>query len=119
MRRTIISSLVAVGLSLTSVLPALASPAQIFGKWIEEGPNGAEMVTEFTPTTISSYGLDPSGKRVGKANQFSVTYKDVGGSTIQVNFQTGGGILVHVQDKDTIIMEFPGVGTHTMTRDNP
>jgi hypothetical protein len=120
MRRTITLGLAAFGLMLGLSLPAMADPAQIFGKWIEEGPNGTEMVTEFTATAVSSYGLDQSGKRVGDTNRFAVTYKDVGPSTIQVNFQTGGGgILLHIQDKDTIVMEFPGAGTHTMTRDIP
>lgn len=119
MRRTVSLSLAVIGLALGLTLPADASPARILGKWVELGPNGTEMVTVFTPTSISSYGLDQSGRRVGKDNRFPVTYKDVDPSTIQVNFQTGGGILVHIQDKDTIVMEFPGVGTHTMTRDNP
>jgi hypothetical protein len=119
MWRTIILGLLALGLALTPALPALADPSQIFGKWVELGPNGAEMVTEITATTISSYGLDEAGRRVGKDNKFPVTYKDLNPSTIQVNFQSGGGILVHIQDKDTIVMDFPGVGTHTMTRDNP
>ena len=119
MRRGIIVSLVAVGLSLTSALPALANPAQIFGKWVEQGPNGTEMIAEFTPTTISSYGINQSGQRVGEGKRFPATYKDIDRSTIEVDVRTGDKIILHIRDADTIDMEFPGVGTHTMTRDNP
>jgi hypothetical protein len=119
MRRAIVLSIIIVGLGSGLASQANANPAQIYGRWVEEGSNGAEMVTEFTARSISSYGLDPSGNRVGKDNRSPVTYKDVDPSTVQVNFQTGGGLLVHIQDKDTITVDFPGMGSRMMTRDNP
>ena len=119
MRRAIVLSLVAVGLSLTSALPVLANPTQIFGKWVEQGPNGTEMVTEFNATTISSYGLDQFGQRVGNSNRFPVTYKELNASTIEVDTAAGDKIILHIRNTDAIDMEFPGVGTHALTRDNP
>ena len=119
MRRAIILSLAAAGLALGLTGPAGASPAQIFGKWVEQGPNNTEMVAEFTPTTISSYGINQSGQRVGDGKRFPATYKDIDRSTIEVDVRTGDKVILHIRDADTIDMEFPGVGTHTMTRDSP
>jgi hypothetical protein len=119
MLRTITLGLAAIGLMLGLPLPAVANPAQIFGKWVETGPNGTEMVTEFTAKTASSYGLDQFGQRVGNSNRFPVTYKDIDPATIEVDTQTGDKILLHIRSADTIDMEFPGQGMHMMTRDNP
>jgi hypothetical protein len=119
MRRAIALGLGVVGLALGAGIADAASPGQIFGKWVETGPNGTEMITEFTGTTISSYGLDQFGKRIGNTSRFAVTYKDIDPSTIQVDTSAGDKILLHIRDADMIDMEFPGVGTHTMTRDNP
>ena len=117
MRRAIALGFAYVGLGLT--LPAHANPSQIFGKWIEQGPNGTEMVAEFTPTTITSYGLNESGQRVGEGKRFRATYKNIDASTIEVDISTGDRVILHLHDTDSLDMEFPGVGTHTMTRDNP
>ena len=119
MRRTITLGLAAIGLTLGLSLPAMADPAQIFGKWVEMGPNCTEMVTEFNAKTISSYGLDQFGQRVGNTNRFPVTYKDIDPSTIEADTATGDKILLHIRSADTIDMEFPGVGMHMMSRDNP
>lgn len=119
MWRVIALGLGVVGLALGSSFPAAADPAQIFGKWVEEGPNNTEMVTEFTATSARSYGLDQFGQRVGNSNKFSVTYKNLNPSTIEVDTATGDKILLHIRDANTIDMEFPGVGMHLMTRDNP
>ena len=48
-----------------------------------------------------------------------MTYKDLNPSTIEVDSRTGDKIILHIRDKNTIDMEFPGVGMHMMTRDNP
>src|SRR5271168_3989598 len=120
MRRTFILrigilALGAIGLTLASAVPVAADPARIFGKWVETGPNGTEMVTEFNARTILSYGLDQSGRRVGDNNRFPVTYKDLDSSTVEVDTRTGDRILLHIRDANLIDMEFPGVGTHTLT----
>jgi hypothetical protein len=107
------------GSALSPTCSGAASPSQILGKWVETGPNGTEMVTEFTTRTISSYGLDQSGKRVGDSKRFPVTYRVIDASTIEADTGAGDRILLHIRGADMIDMEFPGVGTHTMTRDNP
>jgi hypothetical protein len=117
MQRAIALGFAVVGLGLT--LPAAADPSRIFGKWVEQGPNGTEMIAEFTPTTISSYGINQAGQRVGEGRRFPATYRDLNSSTIEVDVRTGDKVILHIRDADTIDMEFPGVGTHTMTRDNP
>ena len=124
MRRTVIPKIGilgigVIGLTLVSAFPAAADPARIFGRWVETGPNGTEMVTEFNARTILSYGLNQSGKRVGDGSRFPVTYKDLDPSTIEVDTRAGDKILLHLRDTNMIDMEFPGVGTHTLTRDNP
>jgi hypothetical protein len=119
MQRTIALGLGIIGLALGPAFPAAADPAQIFGKWVETGPNNTEMIAEFTATSARSYGLDQFGQRVGNSNRFSVTYKTLDPSTIEVDTPTGDRILLHIRDVNTIDMEFPGVGMHLMTRDNP
>jgi len=120
MRRTIVLGLSAMALASSLALgPAAADPARIFGKWVETGPNGTEMVTEFTATSAWSYGLDQFGKRVGNSNRFPVTYKDVDPSTVEVDTSAGDKIILHIRSADTIDMEFPGAGMHMLTRDNP
>jgi hypothetical protein len=94
---------------------AASDPNQIIGKWIERFPNGSGMVTEFTATTISSFGVDASGKQGAPPQTTKVTYKDLGDS-IGVNFAGGGGILVLVKGPNNIVLDFPGMGAHQLMR---
>jgi hypothetical protein len=100
---------------LTTVAHA-ADPKLVFGRWIEKFPNGNGMVTEFTPTQMLSYTVDAYGQRTKSVGQLAVTYKDLDPTTIGVDFQGGGGIMLVVKDKDSILMDFPGMGAHTLTR---
>lgn len=90
-------------------------PAQLFGKWVEKLSNGAQMVTEFTPTSISFYGVDPSGKPGTASKPQDVTYRDLG-DTIAIEFKGGGGIMALIKDHDSMVLIFPGMGSHPLTR---
>jgi hypothetical protein len=91
-------------------------PNTIFGRWIEKFPNGAGMVTDFTLQSMQSYSVDPAGKRLKDVGKFAVSYRNLGRSTIAIDFQGGGGVMVLVKDRDTIILDFPGMGAHTLKR---
>ncbi len=102
----------------------------LIGKWVEKFANGNGMLTEFTETTISSASIDARGKIRPVGAPASITYKPLGynkemGDGYAVDFvpqngmSGGGGILVYLKDSNTILMDFPGVGVHHMTRLKP
>jgi hypothetical protein len=91
-----------------------SDPAQLIGKWVEHLRNGAAMIVEFTPTAISFYAVDPSGKRTSEPKPQEVTCKDLG-ETIAIEFKGGGGIMAMMKDQQSMILDFPGVGAHRLT----
>jgi hypothetical protein len=95
-----------------------ADPTQLMGKWVEQLRNGAAMITEFTPTTISFYAVDPSGKPNTEPKPQEVTYKDLG-QTIAIEFKGGGGVMATITDRQSIVLLFPGMGSHLLTRVQP
>jgi hypothetical protein len=103
-------------LLLYAVAASAADPNPILGQWIERFPNGRGMVTEFKPDSMESYIVDPSGKRLKDVGNFSVTYKNLDPSTIGINFKGGGGVMVIIKDSDTLILDFPGMGDHTLKK---
>jgi hypothetical protein len=103
-----------VALLFASVARA-TEPSQLFGKWIEKLPSGAQMVTEFMPTSISFYPVDRSGKAGAKSKPQDVTYRDLG-QTIAIDFRGGGGIMAIIKDRDSAVLIFPGMGSHSLTR---
>jgi hypothetical protein len=90
-------------------------PSELFGKWAEKFRNGAQMVTEFTPTSISYYPVDASDKPGTASKPQDVTYRDLG-ETIAIDFKGGGGIKAMIKDHDSMVLIFPGMGSHTLTR---
>jgi hypothetical protein len=95
-----------------------ADPTQLIGKWVEHLRNGAAMITEFTPTTISFYAVDPSGKPSIEPKPQEVTYKDLG-ETIAIEFKGGGGLMAMMKDRQSMVLIFPGMGSHSLTRVQP
>ena len=99
--------------------PAFAAdPKVIFGSWIERAPEGGGMVTVFTATTISSYGVNAAGQMVTPPMTGEVTYRDLGPS-IGVDFKGGGGLLVAVRGPAAITLDFPDAADHDLTRWTP
>jgi hypothetical protein len=95
-----------------------ADPTQLIGKWVEHLRNGAAMITEFTPNTISFYAVDPSGKPNTEPKPQEVTYKDLG-QTIVIEFKGGGGLMAMMKDQQSMVLIFPGMGSHSLTRVQP
>jgi hypothetical protein len=94
-----------------------ADPNLILGRWIEKFPNGTGMVTEFTARSLESYTVDATGQRAKDVGKFAVSYRSLDASTVGVDFQgSAGGVLVLVKDHDTIVLDFPGTGAHTLKR---
>jgi len=103
-------------LGLLFTQAAMASdPAQIFGKWVQKLKNGASMIIEFTPTTISFYAVDQSGNQKSQPNMQEITYRDLGES-ISIDFKGGGGIMAIVKDQQTVVIDFPGLTAFEVTR---
>ena len=74
------------------------------------------MVTEFSASSISSFPVDQNGKPVAAANKMTVSYKDLGGPNVAINFNGGGGIMVMQKSATEITLDFPGVGAHELTK---
>lgn len=108
---------------ISSLMATLSQPSgaadvsQLLGKWgTEKSANGNAMVFELTPTTISSYGIDSSGKRLGEVTPTrGVSYKDLG-DTVAIEFKDGSGITASIKDSKTIVLILPGIGTRQLTR---
>jgi hypothetical protein len=108
----------AFALSLTLISSRGAGAADInllFGRWIEKFENGTGMVTEFTPTTISSVPMDASGNPAEAPTMMEVSYRDLGDS-IAIEFKGGGGLMALVKDRQTMLLIFPGMGSHQFSR---
>ena len=73
------------------------------------------MITVFSPTSISTFAetKDHQIKPIGQPQ--AVTYQALKDS-INVDFKGGGGIVVILKDHDHASMLFPGMGSHTLTR---
>jgi hypothetical protein len=112
-------ALVVVALGMLSADPANAADlAQLVGKWMEKLPKGGAMVTEFTPTSISFYGVDPNGKPNPGSKPQDVTDRDLG-QTIAIDFKGGGGIMAMMKDQNSMVLIFPGMGSHSLSRMQP
>ncbi len=106
----------AVVLSALTMSANAAEPDAIFGRWIEKFPNGNGLVTEFSASQMVSYGVDYFGRRGRNVGQYYVTYKNLGPSTVSVEFQGGGGVMLAIKDSKTIMMDLPGMGAHLLKR---
>jgi hypothetical protein len=111
--------LIAVGLLFARAAGA-TDQSRLIGKWVENFPSGAKIITEFTPTSIWSYGIDPSGKRTDETKRQDVTYRDVGEETIAIDFKSGGGITATMRDQQSVVLLFPrGAPLHFLVRMEP
>jgi hypothetical protein len=110
------------GILLTLIFHNIAlasSPKMIFGKWLSQGVDGAAMVTEFSPTTMSFYNVDVSGKHTTPDQSAAVTYSEGGSDTVLINFQGGGGAIVDVVSSTKITLEIPGAAAMQLTKSSP
>jgi hypothetical protein len=98
---------------------------QLLGKWVENLSNGGTMIVEFTETTLSFTPIDASGRTLKPTNTSEVTFKQLGisdaGESISITFKDkngnpSGGILAIVKSENKIVLDFPGVGVHLLTR---
>ena len=111
-----ISSILVMFVVAVATNEALASDqSDLMGRWAERLPNGAAMITVFSPSNISTFveTTDHKEKPVGQPQE--VTYKTFKDS-INVEFKGGGGIVVVLKDHDHASMLFPGMGSHNLTR---
>jgi len=116
MKRTrSLAFLAAVLLGLPRLADA-ADPTAIYGRWAEKLPNGNSMVTEFGPALMDSYMQDASGQKGKEVGRSTVSYKNLSPTTVGVDFQGGGGIMLTIKDPKTLLMDFPGMGAHTLTK---
>jgi hypothetical protein len=119
MRETFKRAAVALSLMLISSSGADAANIDLlFGRWIEKFENGTGMVMEFTPTAISSVPMDASGKAAEPPTVMEVSYRDLGDG-IAIEFKGGGGLMAVVKGRQTMLLVFPGMGSHQLSRLEP
>jgi hypothetical protein len=109
-----------VGTAGSAAAAALADPKVLIGKWVERFSNGNGMATDFTATTLVSYPVDASLRATSAPPKPSaVTYHALDAQMIRIDFEGGGGILVLIKDAKTIVLDFPGMGSHSLVKVNP
>ena len=113
-----------VGVMLLSAYVAGADETNpLLGKWEEKRPNGSKMVWEFTATTIAFSPVDASGKQTRSGNKAEISYRKLDRSYAiefkNENGKPGGGIMAIVKDENTMVLDFPGAGAHTLIRVRP
>jgi hypothetical protein len=120
MKRLTVVALALATLFAMMTASSAADPSLVYGKWIEKFANGNGIVTEYAPSSIVSYQVDPSGKRLATIMQNdNVSYKDLDGNLVGVYFQRQAAMILHVKDAQNMLMEFPSVGVHSLTRLDP
>ncbi len=113
MRLTLLACAAAASAFFAATPSRAAGVSAIYGLWVETLANGGGMITQFTPTTISAWGIDADGQQISPTTAETVTYRDLGG-VIGVDFVKGGGILIQVRGPTDLVMSFPGEGAHQL-----
>ena len=113
-----VQTLIALALCCWATAAAASHLDQILGKWIERQPDGTAIVTEFTATTMSSFKVDASGQPTQPPAPVHVRYQELG-EAIGVNFDNGDSALVVVKRPDAIVLRYPGLAPHQLTRVEP
>jgi hypothetical protein len=114
-------------ISIVSILILLANlahagePTKLFGKWKFQAPK-ANIIWEFTSSTITFTSFDFSGKQISKPNTAQISYISLTDNTWGIDFKTadgkpGGGIMAIIKDENNVILDFPGVGGQTLVRE--
>ena len=110
-------------LALLFVLPLLlshnaqaASASMIIGTWVEKYADHSSQVTVFTPDTMASYALSPSGKKSSESEPMKVTYTDLGENKLRIDFDGNEGIIVEINSLNDITLDYSGEVTHDLTR---
>ncbi len=98
--------------------PAAADDANpLIGQWVDQLPNGAAMITEFTADTISFWAVNPAGAK-SEANTAPITFETSpdGGVTIFISGQDDTPLTAVMRGADTVELVFPGMASRRLTR---
>ena len=91
----------------------------LIGKWIQKLKLGS-MVTEFTPTTISSTPADLDGKLLKKPEPMRVWYRRSDNYMLILFTEKGDeGIMARLEGPDSLLLILPGMGAHQLQRMSP
>jgi hypothetical protein len=98
-----------------AVAADVSTPA--IGTWIDKLPDGATMVLNFTPDSVSFQPFDQSG-RGGAPATMKVTYKKDANGDLQLTPETevGEPLRVTMKDANTLELQFAGREPRTLTR---
>jgi hypothetical protein len=104
-----------------SHLTFAAEPSMLFGKWKGQAPK-ANFIWEFTSSTMTYTAFDFSGKPLAEPNKANISYINLTDNSWGIDFKTtdgkpGGGIMVIIKDENNVVLDFPGAGGQTLTRE--
>ena len=93
----------------------------LFGKWKGQAPK-ANFIWEFTSSTMTYTAFDFSGKPLAEPNKANISYINLTDNTWGIDFKKadgkpGGGIMVIIKDENNVVLDFPGAGGQTLTRE--
>ena len=89
----------------------------LIGQWVDQLPNGAAMITEFTADTISFWAINPTGAR-SETNVAPISYESLpnGGISISISGQDDTPLTAVMRSSDTLELVFPGMASRRLTR---
>lgn len=113
-----------IALCFVFFIPVDASVAQdanpLIGQWVDQLPNGAAMITEFSADTISFWALGPNGEK-SAANSAPITFehRPDGGIGISISGQDDTPLMAVMRGANTLELAFPGMASRRLTRHQP
>ncbi len=104
--------------ALLFAYPATAEDENpLIGQWVDQLPNGAAMITEFTADTISFWAVNPSGAK-SEANTAPISFETLpnGGISISIRGQNDEPLTAVMRGANTVELVFPGMASRRLTR---
>lgn len=120
-RDTLRQRLQALILCIAALLFAQSAGAEevnpLIGQWVDQLPNGAAMITEFTADTISFWAVNPTGAK-SETNTAPITFETLpnGGISISIRGQNDAPLTAVMRGANTVELVFPGMASRRLTR---
>ena len=107
--------------ALLFTYPAVAGDANpLIGQWVDQLPNGAAMITEFTAGSISFWAVSPAGAK-SAANTAPVAFEQLpnGGIGISIKGQGDAPLTAVMRGANAVELVFPGMASRQLSRHQP
>ncbi len=111
-------SFLIIGLLTAVTFPANAADMSVlYGKWIEHFSNGAVFVYVFSPRILATFVRTKNGGESPASMPQRISYTDLGGSKIRVDYVPyGGWFIIKIKSRAAIWIIRLGEGVYSFTR---